>query len=515
MENLENLTKEIKQLKQLQAKFYLPIFDKYKDTINFIKDTYKLNELEIAYSLKLDIPLEEHKCKVCGKHVGFSLKYKKFNSYCNNICKAKDVTIKNKRLNTLKERYGTSSIMDIPEFRSKIDNTNLKKFGNKNYFASDAFANTRKNNLYNLNIQCRDKGYNSILEKCKTANLVPLFTHEEYLNNEKAKYNRLLKWKCLDCGKTFEDYYANGILPICSCHKVKHSMQNEVEEYIISLLGTDIEIKRDSRSVISPYEIDIFIPSLNIGIEFDGKYWHSSEVLPRDYHLNKTKLCEEKGIHLIHIFEWEWDNPVTKELVKKRLKNLLDKKQNKIFARKCIVKEIDTDLAKVFIEEYHLQGYCSATIKLGLFYNNELVSVMTFGKPRFNNKYQYELLRFCSKYPVIGGASKLLVYFEKNFKPNSLISYANRCWSSKLDNVYEKIGFKLIDESDPGYVYVSKIGNKVLTRYQCQKHKLKDVLGEDKFDINKTELQNMLDNNFLRIFDCGQLVFEKTYDVVE
>ena len=280
-------------------------------------------------------------------------------------------------------------------------------------------------------------------------------------------------------------------------------------------MGSNIEIKRDSRSVISPYEIDIFIPSLNIGIEFDGKYWHSSEVLPRDYHLNKTKLCEEKGIKLIHIFEWEWNNPAVRELIQKRLKNLLDKKQNKIFARKCIVKEIDTDLAKVFIEEYHLQGYCSAAIKLGLFYNNELVSVMTFGKPRFNNKYQYELLRFCSKYPVIGGASKLLVYFERKFKPKSLISYANRCWSSKLNNVYEKIGFKLIDESDPGYVYVSKIGNKVLTRYQCQKHKLKDVLGEDKFDINKTELQNMINNNFLRIFDCGQLVFEKTYDVVE
>lgn len=136
---------------------------------------------------------------------------------------------------------------------------------------------------------------------------------------------------------------------------------------------------------------------------------------------------------------------------------------------------------------------------------------MTFGKPRFNNKYQYELLRFCSKYPVIGGASKLLVYFERKYKPASLISYANRCWSSKLDNVYEKIGFKLIDESDPNYIYISSNGDKIFTRYQCQKHKLKKLLGENNFDNSKTELENMTKNKFLRIFDCGQLVFEKLY----
>lgn len=511
MQNIENITKEIKLLKQLQAKFYLPIFKKYQDTINYIKDTYKLNDLEIAYSLKLDIPLAEHKCKVCGKNVGFSLKYKKFNSYCDNRCKAKDNDIKNKRIKTLKDKYGTSAIMDIPEFRSKIDATNLRKFGNKNYFASEAFADTRKTNLDRLNIQCRDKGYNSILKKCETVNLIPLFTKEDYIDNKDAKYERLLKWKCLDCGKTFEAYYANGLLPVCDCHKTKHSMQNEVEDYILSILGNNIQIKRDDRSIISPLELDIYIPSLKIAIEFDGKYWHNSERISKNYHLNKTKLCEEKGIKLIHIFEWEWNNPVVRELIQKRLKNLLDKKQNRIFARKCVVKEISTELAKSFILEQHLQGYCPATIKLGLFYNDELVSVMTFGKPRFNNKYQYELLRFCSKYPVVGGASKLLVYFERKYKPTSLISYANRCWSSKLDNVYEKIGFKLIDESDPNYIYISSNGDKIFTRYQCQKHKLKKLLGENNFDSSKTELENMTKNKFLRIFDCGQLVFEKLY----
>ena len=135
---------------------------------------------------------------------------------------------------------------------------------------------------------------------------------------------------------------------------------------------------------------------------------------------------------------------------------------------------------------------------------------MTFGKPRFNKKYEWELLRFCSSKPVIGAASKLLKYFERNYNPKSLISYANRCWSSKLSNVYEKIGFKLVGESDPGYSWV-KNKEMILSRYQCQKHKLKDLLGEYKFDPYASEELNMTKNGFKKVFDCGNLIFDKIY----
>ena len=507
---LEELKIKIQNLKQLQARFFNPIIITYKELFNALNKEFELTDLEIIYSLYYNIPLEKHNCKVCGKHVSFSLKYKKFKSYCDNKCKAKDKDLINKRLNTFKEKYGSTGVMNIPEIKNKIIKTNLNKYGVSNYFASDEFKETRINNLNRVNINFRDKGYTSILKKCESVKLVPLFSKEEYLNNINSKYKRILKWKCLDCGEEFDGYYANGNLPICECKRTKHITQNELEKYIVSLLPKDTEIKRDNRSIIPPLELDIYIPDLKLAIEFNGDYWHrDQDGLTKNYHLNKTKLCEEKGIKLIHIFEYEW---LTKqELIKQRLKNAIDKNQDRVFARKCEAKEIDNKLADNFILDNHLQGICHDSIRLGLFYKDEIVSVMTFGKPRFNKKYQYELLRFCSKYPVIGGASKLLKYFENKYNPKSLISYANRCWSSKLNNVYEKIGFKLIDESDPGYIYISKDKSLILSRYQCQKHKLKKLLGEDRFNNELSETDNMLNNGFYKLYDCGQLVFLKEY----
>lgn len=135
---------------------------------------------------------------------------------------------------------------------------------------------------------------------------------------------------------------------------------------------------------------------------------------------------------------------------------------------------------------------------------------MTFGKPRFNAKYEWELFRFCTSKPIIGGASKLLKHFEDNYKPKNIISYANRCWSSKLSNVYEKIGFNYIDSSHPSYVYFRN--DIIIPRYKAQKHKLKELLGEENFDPNLSETENMIRNKYFKLYDCGNLVFAKTYN---
>lgn len=510
-EIFNSLVKDIKSLKQLKESSFKLILDKYKNLVDQLKQEYNLTDLELAYSIKLDISLEKHVCKTCGKPVGFSIKYKKFKEHCNNLCKAQDKSIKQKRLDTMLEKYGTTGVMNVPELRDRIKTTNLKRYGSTSYFSSIKFKDIQQDNLKNLNLICREKGYEAIVEKAKSINLEPLFTKDEYINNPLAKYDRILKWKCLDCNTEFEAYYANGQLPICHCKKDKHGMQSEVFNYIKGLLSNDVEIKQDCRKIIAPLELDIYIPSLNLAFEFNGKFWHSETYNPdKNYHLNKTKLCEDKNIKLIHIFEWEWSNK--QELVKQRIKNALGKTNKRIFARNCIVKTLEKKISDNFIKANHLQELCSNdSIRLGLYYKNELVGVMTFGKPRFNKNYDWELLRFCSNKTIVGGASKLLKYFERNYNPKNLISYANRCWSSKNDNVYSKIGFKLIDESKPGYIYVSKHGDVVLTRYQCQKHRLKDLLGADVYNETLTESDNMLNAGFLKVYDCGQLVFEKSF----
>jgi hypothetical protein len=256
-------------------------------------------------------------------------------------------------------------------------------------------------------------------------------------------------------------------------------------------------------SIIKPQQLDIFIPSHNIGIEFDGLYWHSENFIDNNYHLNKTKACEDVNIQLIHIFEDEWLHK--KDVVKSRLKNLLGITEHKIFGRKCYINEIPNNIARKFLDDNHLQGFTNSTIKLGLFHNEELVSVMLFNKPRIGigKDYDgYELTRFASKLntSVIGGADKLLKYFIKHNNPKKIVSYADKRWSN--GNLYEKLGFELTHENKPNYWYI--LGKTRKHRFNYRKNALKKK-GVDV--INKTEHEIMLDLGIYRIYDCGTLSY--------
>lgn len=250
------------------------------------------------------------------------------------------------------------------------------------------------------------------------------------------------------------------------------------------------------RSIINPLELDMYLPDYKLAIEYDGIYYHSEQFKPEGYHIFKTLECEKQGIQLLHIFDIE-DIDIWKSIISGKLK-----KNIKIFARKCIVKELSFDETKIFLEENHLQGFCPAKYRYGLFYNGELVQVMTFGVPRFNKRYDFELLRLASKKftSVVGGASKLLKFFRDSHK-GSIISYANRRFST--GGVYRKLGFTQLGRTDVNYFYTGH--NEVLTRYQCQKHKLKDIL--ENFDPSKTESENMRLNGYFKVFDCGNLIF--------
>ena len=238
------------------------------------------------------------------------------------------------------------------------------------------------------------------------------------------------------------------------------------------------------------------LPKQKLGIEFNGAYWHSAFFKDKKYHLTKLNLMENKGYQLFNIFDFD-NIEIWKSMISNKL-NL----NRKIYARKCTIKELQYKDVKDFLNENHLQGSCTTKINLGLFYENELVEVMTFKKPRFNSNYNYELIRLCSKKftNVVGGASKLFKYFREHFK-GSVISYANRRFSN--GKIYEVLGFKLLRTTEPNYFYCKK--GKVYSRYQLQKHKLKNIL--EVFDDSKSETQNLEDNGFLKIYDCGNLVY--------
>ena len=300
----------------------------------------------------------------------------------------------------------------------------------------------------------------------------------------------------------------------CSkCINIISKSEQEIVNYMKEL-GID-NIEQSNRSILQGKELDIYLTDYNLAIEFNGLYWHDEYSKPDNYHLLKTNECLLKGIQLIHIFEDEWINK--KDIVKSRIINLVHKiKQNRrIYARKCFIKEIDISTAKSFTERNHLQGFIDAKVHLGLFFKQDnkeyLVSYMSFGnlqknleQKETNDKY-YELLRFCNviTYIVIGGASKLLKYFEKHYSSEKIFTYVDRRWSN--GNLYNQLGFTLTNKSKPNYYYIE--GMKRYNRYDYEKNILISKYNCKPEMTEKEFCRDIL--GLTRIYDSGNLVYEK------
>ena len=278
--------------------------------------------------------------------------------------------------------------------------------------------------------------------------------------------------------------------------------EQELQEYVSELVPDTVY---NDKTLLAGKEIDILLPSHKIAIEYNGGYFHSELFKDKNYHLNKLKEVEKKGYRIIHIWESDWYlNP---EIVKSNLKNILQLTETKIYARKAELKEISSQQANTFCNENHLQSSAVSKVRIGLFYNNELVSVMTFSSLRkatglSSKQGCYELLRFCNKKntTVIGGASKMFSYFKKKYGPTYIISYANRDWSQ--GNLYQKLEMTYKGNTPPGYFYVKS--KHKFSRFQFQKHKLV----EQGADPTLTEYEIMLERGYYRIWDCGNLRFE-------
>lgn len=281
--------------------------------------------------------------------------------------------------------------------------------------------------------------------------------------------------------------------------------ENEILNTLKSI-NNNINIIQHDRKMINPQELDFYIQDKKVAIEFNGSYWHSTLFLDKRYHQNKTIACAKKGIRLIHIFEHEWKDDTTRIKLENMLHNIVGTYGKKIRASSTSICNISTVEAKEFLDKYHLQNNAKSEIKLGLKYNDELVAVMTFGSPRFESCYEYELIRYSTNcnYRVYGAASKLFNYFVTTYKPNSIVTY---CDITKFSgNMYTKLGFKTQAKNitEPNYVWVNpKL--QVLTRYQTQKHKLVSLeLGDEE----QTEDEIMSSLGYFKVYGSGNLKLE-------
>ena len=305
--------------------------------------------------------------------------------------------------------------------------------------------------------------------------------------------------------KTPNNHLRGQGCPECS---TKYNKKSKAEDEIYEFLkqtNPEIKIRKHNRYILDNYkELDLYLPDYKIAIEFNGLYWHSEEFKEDNYHQEKYKECLSKGIRLIQIFEDEWFDK--QEIVKDRLKHILNLTENKIYARKCKILKLENKDVRDFLNDNHIQGYCDAQIIYGLFYDTdlgeELVSLMTFNKQIKDDVY--ELLRFVSlnDYSVIGGASKLLKHFIKEHKPEEIYSYCDLRWSQ--GHLYFSLGFKEISIIKPDYFYIS--GIKRFNRLEFSKDILIKYYGCPQEMTEKEFMRYIIRYN--RIYDAGTKLFK-------
>lgn len=443
---------------------------------------------------------QEFKDKMSGKHSEIALKGKE------------------SRDKTNLERYGHVNPFGSKVIQGKIKQTNIEKYGVENYAKTEESKDRRSSFWTKEKRKEHSEKLIKIFDDIKDFNLAEeLPSGYEIIDSEKVKdvKYRMYSYE-LKCPKGHDFLIQRQLIrlrklrnhEICLiCNPPGSAQQRDLQEFVKGLIDEGEEIKFNDRKVFSgELELDIFLPKRNCAIEYNGLYFHSDDRLENTYHLRKSLRCEEKGIHLIHVWEDDWLYKT--DIVKSRIRNLLGKNEIKIFARECEIFEVSFQEAKEFLIENHIQGWCVSKHNIGLFHEGNLVSLMTFGDLRANlgskaEEGKFELLRFCNKinHSVVGSASRLLNYFETTYKPDEILSYCDRSWSN--GKIYETLGFEKLRASSPNYFYV--IDGKRENRWKFRK----DQLVKEGFPPEKTEKEIMSERGISRIYDCGNLVFLK------
>lgn len=289
------------------------------------------------------------------------------------------------------------------------------------------------------------------------------------------------------------------LLPQCKCeNSSSHSKVNQKFENKLDNLN--IVYKSDCK--IGRYFYDIVIENEKIAIEINPTFTHSTidtmyPGIDKNYHKEKTQIANENGYRCINVWDWDnWD---------KIIDNI--KPKQKLYARKLQLKEITKQEANQFLDTYHLQNSCYGNlINLGLYQDEELIQVMTFGKPRYNPHYQWELLRLCthSDYYVVGGAERLFKHFVKTQNPDSVLSYCD--FSKFTGDVYTRLGFKQITKPQPRKHWNKHKSTEHITSALLLQKGYDNIFGTD-YGKGTDNEQLMIEHNWLPIYDCGQINF--------
>jgi len=540
MEQLKNIINNpIGAYPKLKSLNLLP---KILELTSFLDDEYdNISWSQRFWHIEHDV-FELKYCDICNKNLAKFSKGKGYVS-CGKKCRNIKTNISYK--NTCMGKFGVDNPSKLPEIQKKIRETNLRLYGVDHISKTTEFKEKLKNKcIKNHGVSCylqtnyakqkllenigTDNPFKSekIREKIRETNL-RLYGNENVAKTEYSKDKfRKIKTNILD-NKLLDNYTVlsvgqeheiihnickksfvinknsllsrlNNNVEICThCNPINNFLSNkeiQIQEFIQSIYDKRIHIS--TRDIISPYELDIHIPEIKLAIEFNGNYWHSEAYKFKNYHKLKSDLCKQLDIKLLHIWEHDW---IHKQDIIKSIILGYFKKHSRIFARKCEIIELKAKDCREFIDINHLQGFVGATKYYGLIYDQELVSVMSFQK----YKDYWEISRLCSKLntTIIGGTERLWKHFLRNNEVGKVITYSNRDYFT--GNIYKRLGFKLEKITEPAYWYIKNGYSDIVSRQQCQKHKLI----KQGYDPNKTEHKIMSERGYFRCYNSGNYKF--------
>lgn len=398
---------------------------------------------------------------------------------------------------TCEKLYGDRYPQRTQKIKSKIQDTCIKRYGAPSVLGSRLFRERVKKDM----LDRYGVAYTSQLRMNSRARsvLASKDSMKAYIETKEDRSAVLMYTELGIDDTTFYSYLDKYDLRHLVTHSSSH-YETEIKSYF-----PNIHFIKD-RKILQGKEIDLYSPEHKIGIEFNGSYWHSDAVhSDKEFHYKKSAEALSKGVFIFHIFEFEWVNATMREKIISRLNTIFKLNNSRIYARKCVIVEVQSREASEFYNMHHLQGKCAAKHHIGLKFNGELVACMSFRTNGINKNYNWELCRFACKsgYTISGGASKLFKHFVKTYNPGSVISYSDIAKSTGA--LYKTLGFDTIGRSHPQYVWVAN-GTKFLTRYQTQIKQL-IKLGWKIKDDGLTEDQIMRSKHYYKLYDCGKQIW--------
>lgn len=435
--------------------------------------------------------------------------------------------VRDKARQTTLNRYGVPNAMQNPNILDKAQKTNEERYGNKVYFLTKEGKEKSRRRM--MSRYGRPKF--SMTHTWKAGMMQDPSKLDSWVKFTSGKENAIEFLSQYEYPPSFHELTRDlGVTSTTISYwidkfglkdKVKFTLSAMEDDVYATLrsINPNLDIHRHCRNMVPGRELDLYLPDFNLGIECDPTYTHNSSfptvwsqipMSPR-YHHDKNKQFSEVGVFVFHIFGYEWEHK--RPIIESMLRSLVGCSTRHIYARQCTIKEVSYQDSKIFLERNHRQGNCRSTVRVGLYYGEELVSLMTFSKTRAliggRDESTWELLRFCSRLntTVVGAASKLFKYFTaSNPEVCRIRSFSDMAHTR--GNVYKTLGFHLVRESAPGYVWVDVNTDKAYHRMNAAKDNIRAFLKDDDIDLSRTEKQIMEEHQFAQVFDCGTKVWE-------